>query len=63
MGTRVRFEYREMVTPVVGGMKLSHAVYDTWYNKVRVVLDSKYQCKVYIRNHQEEVELDGEEEN
>lgn len=58
MTTRVRFEYREMTEVSTQGMKIVHAVYDNWYNKVRVKLDSKYQCKVYIRNHQEEVEIE-----
>ena len=55
---RERFEYREMVVPVKGGMKISHAVYDTWYNKVRSTSSSKYACKQIIKRIQEVVELD-----
>jgi len=60
MATRLRFEYRQMMTPVVGGIKISHAVYDTWYDKVRTTLSSKYACKQYIKRHQEEVETEDE---
>lgn len=39
------------------GMRIIHTVYDIWHNKVRTKLDSKYQCKQYIKRNQEEIEV------
>ena len=55
-----RFEYRQMMTLVHGGMKLSHCIWDNRFERVRSTLSSKYACKVWIRNNQEEIEIEDE---
>lgn len=60
---RYRFEYRKMLETGPDGMREVNVVYDTWHDKVRARLDSKYQCKQYIKRHQEEAEVeDGQAE-
>lgn len=54
---RLRYEYRQMTEISTEGMKIIHTVYDIWHNKVRTKLDSKYQCKQYIKRNQEEIEV------
>ena len=60
MGVRLRFEYRKMLEQNTQGLKEVHVVYDTWYDKVRTTLSSKYACKQYIKRNQEEVDTEDE---
>lgn len=54
----MRFEYRQLLLPVVGGIQLYHCVWDNLLDRVHSKLNSRYACKVYINEHQEVLEED-----
>lgn len=49
----VRFEYREGLAQTEKGLKVIHTVYDLWYEKIMLILNSKYSCRQYIKKNQE----------
>lgn len=55
---RLRFEYREMYEQSKDGLRVIHAVYDTWHDRMRSKASSKYAAKQIIKRIQEEVEIE-----